>query len=277
MFKKLVKYSLVTILLASANLYALDPLTMLEDGKRAFELCNWEESREILERFMETWPEHEKFSEALYFHTIASAKTIDSRTEKYRSELGKELDKAVASLSIDLPDMDSSEAKVALKIAGKTKKPEIWDDLIKLTPSELKHYLARGWHPEPSETPFETLNWAKIRLSNSHDIDSETKSTIALLKLNALWKLMLSPLVVANSQDKLEKSGCFPLDKAFRETLQIAFKNGNPNQKRETAIYGYHFDYFKTNNLSSNKKVNSSWLRYLKSRGIALEETWSPK
>ena len=80
MIKKLFKYSLIYILLASANLYALAPLDMLEDGKRAFDLCNWEESREILERFMETWPEHEKYSEALYFYTLASAKTIDKRT-----------------------------------------------------------------------------------------------------------------------------------------------------------------------------------------------------
>ncbi len=277
MFKKIVKLSIVTIFIASANLYALAPLDMLEDGKRAFDLSNWKECREILQRFMETWPEHEKYNEALYFYTIASAKTIDSRTETYRTALGNELKDAIASLSLDLPDMDASEAKAALKIAEKETKPELWDDLVKLPPVELKHYLSRGWYPEPSETPFETLNWAKIRLSNDSDIDSETKSSIALIKLKALWKLMLSPLVVANSQEKLEKSGCLPLDKAFKDTLQVAFKNGNPFQKRETAILGYHFDYFKTNNFLSNKKVNSSWLRYLKSRGISLEDAWSPK
>ena len=139
MFKKIVKLSIVTIFIASANLYALAPLDMLEDGKRAFDLSNWEECREILQRFMETWPEHEKYSEALYFYTIASAKTIDSRTEEYRTVLGKELKEAIATLSLDLPDMDASEAKAALKIAEKEKKPDLWDDLVKLPPVELKH------------------------------------------------------------------------------------------------------------------------------------------
>ena len=280
MFNKLFKYSMVSLLITacfSLKCFALSPLAMLEDGKRAFDLANWDECREILERFMETWPEHEKYSEALYFHTIACAKTIDSRTEAYRSKLGKELEESIASLSLDLPDMDISEAKAALKIAQKTKKPELWDELTKLTPSELKHYLARGWYPEPTETPFETLKWLKSKQANDTDLDSETKAKLALIKLSALWKLMISPLVVENSQRAIEDIGCFPLDKAFRESLNIAFSKGNPAQKREAAIFGYHFDYFKNNSMITNKTVNSSWLRYLKSRGISFKDAWSPK
>ncbi|MBQ2593125.1 MAG: hypothetical protein II567_07580 [Candidatus Riflebacteria bacterium] len=277
MIKKIIKYSFIFILIASANLYALAPLDMLENGKRAFELCNWEESREILERFMETWPEHEKYSEALYFYTLASAKTIDKRTEDYRTKLGNNLKNAVASLSLDMPDMDLTEAKVALMIAQKPQKPEVWEELTKLTPKELKHYLLRGWHPNPSETPFETLEWTKTKLCNATDLDSETKSNIALIKLSALWKIMLSPIAKENSKDRLEKLGCLPLDKVFKETVRAAFNNGNSFQKRKAAIFGYHFDYFKANSINSDKKVNSSWLRYLKSRGISSEDTWSPR
>ena len=277
MFKKLFKYSLIFILTASANLYALAPLDMLEDGKRAFELANWEESIEILERFMETWPEHEKYNEALYFYTLASAKTIDKRTEDYRVKLGNELKEAVASLSLDMPDMDITEAKVALMIAQKQEKPKVWHELVKLTPKELKHYLLRGWHPDPALTPFETLDWAKTKLCNSTDFDSETKSSIALLKLSALWKIMLSPIARESSKDKLEKCGCLPIDKIFKETVREAFKNGNPEQKRKAALFGYHFDYFSANSLTSDNKIKSSWLRYLKSRGISSEDTWSPR
>ncbi len=264
-------------MIASANLYALAPLDMLENGKRAFDLCNWEESREILERFMETWPEHEKYSEALYFYTLASAKTIDKRTEDDRTKLGNDLQDAVASLSLDMPDMDLTEAKVALMIAQKPQKPEVWQELTKLTPNELKHYLLRGWHPNPSETPFETLEWTKTKLCNATDLDSETKSNLALIKLSALWKIMLSPIARENSKDRLEKLECLPLDKVFNETVRAAFNNGNSFQKRKAAIFGYHFDYFKANSINSDKKVNSSWLRYLKSRGISSEDTWSPR
>ncbi len=277
MIKKIIKYSFIFILIASANLYALAPLDMLENGKRAFDLCNWEESREILERFMETWPEHEKYSEALYFYTLASAKTIDKRTEDYRTKLGNDLQDAVASLSLDMPDMDLTEAKVALMIAQKPQKPEVWQELTKLTPNELKHYLLRGWHPNPSETPFETLEWTKTKLCNATNLDSETKSNLALIKLSALWKIMLSPIARENSKDRLEKLECLPLDKVFNETVRAAFNNGNSFQKRKAAIFGYHFDYFKANSINSDKKVNSSWLRYLKSRGISSEDTWSPR
>ena len=91
MLKRIFAFTLIAILFASANLNALDPLAMLEDGKRAYDLANWEESLEILQRFMDLWPEHEKFSEALYFHTLASAKSIESRTEAYRISISKDL------------------------------------------------------------------------------------------------------------------------------------------------------------------------------------------
>ena len=276
MLKKIIKYSLLAILISNSTLYALNPLDMLEDGKRAFDLANWEESIEILERFMETWPEHEKYSEALYFYTIASARSIDSRTEAYKTSIGKELEASIASLSLDLPDMDTGEAKAALMIAQNPNQKELWKNLKKLTPSELKHYITRGWYPDPKSEPFETLDWTKSKLVNSIDLDSETKASIELIKLSALWKIMLSPMVAAVSEEKLKKVNCFPLDKTFKNSLQEAFKNGNPDQKRKTAILGYHFDYFKTNNLSSNKKVKSSWLRYLQLRGISTEDAWCP-
>ena len=277
MLKKIFKYSLIYILVANVNLYALAPLNMLEDGKRAFDLAKWEESCEILKRFMETWPEHDKYNEALYFYTLAFSKTIDTKTEEYRSTLGKKLENAIASLSIDIPDLDISEAKAAFMIAQKVKKPELWDELSKLTPKELKHYLLRGWYPEPSKTPFETLNFVRNKLSNSIDLDSETKSELAILKLKAIWKIMISPLVSNCSKDKLEKTGDYPLTKAFKNTLQIGFKNGNPDQKRRVAVFGYHFDYFKINSLNTNKNINSHWLKYLKSRGTNFSDTWSPE
>lgn len=276
MIKKLIKFSIFTFLVASGSLFALDPTGMLEDGKRAYELANYEESREILERFLETWPEHEKINEALYFHTLASAKTIDSRIETYRSQIGKELKDAIASLSLEVPNLDITEAKVALKIAENQVKPELWDELVKISPKELKHYLYRGWYPEPSKNPYSALNWVKMKLNNASDLDSETKASVALIKIEALWKLLNSPLAVAEQKNKLEQLDSFPLDKAFKEILNFGFKNGNLEQKRKIAIYGYHFDYFKNNTLTSNKAIKSSWLRYLKSRGISFENTWCP-
>lgn len=276
MLSKIFKYSILFILLANVNLHALAPLDMLEDGKRAFDLANWKEAKEILERFMETWPEHEKYNEALYFHTIATVKSLDSQTNIYKSKICMELEKAVASLSLELPDKDLSEAKVAIKFANKSIDKDYWEDLAKLTPSELKHYLAREWYPNPTEYPFETLKWTKQRLANTHDIDSKTISNISLIKLSALWEIIKSPIILNNSKKELESTGNFPIDKAFNKTLQEAFKNGNPDQKRKAAILGYHFDYFKTNTLTSNKKVKSRWLHYLKSRGLDSKGTWCP-
>lgn len=277
MFIKLLKLSVIAILIANANVYALDPNSMFKDGKRAFDLANWEESREILTRFMETWPQHEKCSEALYFYTLASAKTIDSRTEEYRAELGKELSSAIASLSNDLPDKDISEAQAALKIAQNTNKPENWNDLEKLNPVELKHYLSRNWHPEAADYPFETIEWANKWLEKNSNIDSELKSDIALIKLSALWQIIRSPLIKESSEEKLKAIECFPIEPAFGRALNEAFRKGNPDQKRKAAIFGYHFDYFCANRLDTHKSIKSPWFRYLKSRGISPQDTWSPR
>lgn len=277
MLKKLLKLSVIAILIAGTSVYALDPNSMLEDGKRAFDLANWEESREILNRFMETWPEHEKCSEALYYYTLASARTIDIRTEEYRSQIGKELSNTIASLSNDLPEKDISEAQAAIKIAQKTNKPENWKELESLNPVELKHYLSRKWHPEASDCPFETLAWANKWLSNNKDIDSELKSEIALIKLSALWQIIRSPLVKESSEKELKTVECFPIEPAFGRILTEAFRKGNPEQKRKAAIFGYHFDYYSANRLNTNKSIKSPWFRYLKSRGISPQDTWSPR
>lgn len=277
MFRKSIKLSIVAILLACSNLYALAPDNMLKDGIRAFDLANWEESREILNRFMETWPQHEKYNEALYYHTLASAKTIDSRTEEYRASLGKELTTATESLAKNLPEKDISEAIAAIKISQNTNKPETWKELAKLTPAELKHYLTRKWHPTPSVCPFETLEWEKEWTASNHKIDSELLSEISLLKLSALWQIIISPMVKQSSEDKLRELDALPLEKVFKDTLFTAFRKGNPEQKRKTAIFGYHFDYFNHNKLNTNNQIKSRWLRYLNSRGISSRETWSPK
>lgn len=276
MLNKLVKYSVLFIFLALNNAYALSPIDLLEEGKRAFKLARWEEAREVLQNFMDTWPEHEKYSEALYFHTLASAKNIDERTEAYRAALGKELKEAISHISVDLPKEDISEAKTALMLAQKDK-PELWKELEKLKPVELKHYLSRGWYPNPSKTPFETIKWSKSWLSSNANIEPELKSSIATINLSAMWKIMLSPLVMSSSEEELKALEVFPIDRAFSQNLQIAFKNGNLEQKRKAATFGYHFDYFRTNNLVSKKKINSSWFRYLNSRGLSIKEAWSPE
>lgn len=278
MLKKILKISAITaVILTSTNAYALSPKTMFEDGKRAFDLARFEESREILERYMETWPEDENYDEALYYFTISSAKTIDARTEEYRSKLGKDLQASIERLSKNLPKADIDAANAALKIAQNKNRPETWDELVTLKPGELKHYISRGWYPDPTLHAFKTIEFTNKWLANNTDIDAEMKSDIHLLKLSALWEIIRSPLVKESNKAKLEEIGCSNLDSTFRKTLKIAFDNGNPDQKRDTAIFGYHFDYFNNNKLNTDKAVKSSWLRYLQSRGIANQETWSPR
>ena len=275
--KKLFFVSLMFLLAPSLCLFALSPIDILEQGKRAFELAKWEESEEILERFMETWPEHEKYDDALYFYTLASAKTIDLQTQAYKALLGKKLKDNIEKISKDMPEMDITEAKVALAIAESHNKPQIWEDLLKLNPEELKHYIARGWHPNPALDPFAALKWANTWLLNRPNIEPELKSEISLIKLSGMWRIIQSPLAYSNRLGELESIGCFPINKAFEKCLKEAFANGNPEQKRKASIFGYHFDYFSKNTINTNKKVKSSWLNYLKSRGLSEKDTWSPE
>ena len=277
MFKNLLKLSFITILIAGAPTFALSPDAIFEDGEKAFNLAKYEDSREFFQRFLETWPEHKKHTEALYYFTMASVKTIDSRTESYRQSLGEELRESIASLSKDLTEDYLKEANAALMIAQDPNKPELWNHLEKLAPDELYHYLARQWHPAPDADPFATIKWAQTWLKNNKSIDCELKSDIDILQLYALWEIIRSPLVLENNSDKFKEIDCQSPHKLFGKLLNEAFKNGNPDQKRIVAVFGYHFDYFTANKLNTNKKVNSSWMRYLKSRGLSPQDTWSPK
>ena len=172
--------------------YAITALEVFNEGRRSFDLGRWQESKETFARFMATWPDHKLNPEALYYFSLAAARTLPERSREYSDSLVDEIAAAISTLSIELPGKDLTELKVAVKLAGNRNPPVSWSELATFSPAELKHYLNRGWHPDPSSTPIETLFWETTwRKKNTSPLEPDLTASIAMLKARALWQIML--------------------------------------------------------------------------------------
>jgi hypothetical protein len=260
--------------------YTITALDVFNEGRRSFDLGRWQESKETFARFMATWPEHKLKSEALYYFSLASARTLPERAREYSDCLVDEIAAAIGTLSAELPDKDLTELKVAVKLSGNRSMPVAWSELTALEPAELKHYLSRGWHPDPSATPIEMLFWeTSWRKKNTSVIEPDLTAAIALLKARALWQIMLSPLSLSANSDILKTWGCWPVHTCFEKEVNQGFKYGNPDIKRELALLGYHYDCFRNGGFAKAdvSPRKSRWYTYLSERGLNLQEAWCPR
>lgn len=281
MNKTVIKIALLAVIILGSEIaFAITASEVFNDGKRAFDSGRWQEASEIFDRFMVTWPEDKLKSEALYHYAISSARNLEDQTRIYRNSLVDSLASSIATLSKELPEKDLSELKVAIKLAKAETLPATWADLTLLPPTELKHYLARSWHPDPYQTPMEALYWSVTWVKNNKKpLDPELVSSIALIKARALWQIMLSPLSTAANLTILKKWQCWPVHKHFEDALRRGFGKGNPATKRELALLGYHYDCFRSGYFSKTdpSPVKSRWYTYLSERGINLQEAWCPR
>lgn len=271
---------LALMLFLSAELLAITAPEIFNDGKRAFNNGRWLECEEIFTRFLTTWPDHQFKSEALYYQTIASTRNFTQKANAQLEETAAIWSQSLASLSKDLPNRDLNELTVAIDFA-RTGKPANWQVMEKLTPGQLKHYLERSWHPDPSTRPVETLKWANdwLKKHTPGSLEPEVSGKISLLKSQALWQILLSPLSISPNSNILKVCESWPVHTALEKELRNGFANGSPEVKRKVALIGYHYDYFQTRGVirPAADPVKSKWYTYLSERGLNLEEAWCPR
>ncbi|MDD3147996.1 MAG: hypothetical protein PHD82_11875 [Candidatus Riflebacteria bacterium] len=278
--RKSVKSLLLLALILWCSLgYALTPLEVYTDARRAFDLGRWQESSEIFTRFMSTWPDHKLRYEALYYFSLASARTLEDRSRAYSDALVDDIASAIGTLTAELPDKDLTELQVAVKLSRDNTRPATWSEMANLTPVELKHHLAREWHPNPSHTPLETLHWEGTWKQNNKNAPPDLKASIALLKARALWQIMLSPLSMSANSEILKKWGCWPVNTCFEKEIDYGFRHGSAENRRELALLGYGYDCLRTVGFGKNSEspLRGRWYAYLVERGINLQEAWCPR
>ena len=270
---------LLALIFCCDVLLAVSPLEVFNDGRRAFDLGRWQEASETFSRFMTTWPDHKLHYEALYYFSLAAARTLSQRSQEYSDGLVDDLASAIGTLTVELPGKDLSELRAAVKLSRADSQPSAWSELSGLTPVELLHHLRRGWHPAPHKTPLETLHWGQTwQQQNKQGVSPDLQARIALLKAQALWQIMLSPLSMSANSDILKTWKCWPVHSYFESQLNYGFQHGTPEIKRDLALLGYNYDCFKRGGFGrAGEPIRSRWFSYLSERGINLQEAWCPR
>jgi len=278
--KPVLKTALIFCLLLSGAAHAITAPELFNDGKRAFNNGRWQECEEVMTRLIKSFPEHILTGEGMYFKTIASIRNHENTRETVFANMASEWKKDLEQLKKDFPRRDFSELEIAIKIAG-NKKPETWNHLEKLSPSEVKQYINRNWHPEPQNTPKEALVWATrwLKKHTPKSIEPELLGKISLIKAKSMWNFLLSPLSMYANSDILKVCELWPVHTHIEQTLITGFESGNSETKREIALLGFHYDYFKLRGVvrSDLPAPQSRWLIYLTERGLNHQEAWIPR
>ena len=235
MRRSVAKYITICSLLFSNALFGMNPDEFFDSGMREFKLSRWRECVEIFDKLNRIWPDYENKYEALYYRTIAAIRDLDKKVTDYRAEQTDIIVKDCEILSSEISDKDMSELKAAVAISKLESKPIDWLKQINIKPEELKHYLLRGRHPNPSKEPLITIQWIVSYEKNGTVKEPELKSMLNLLKLKALWQMLLSPIVAETEKSKLIDLNIYPLGKTFEKTLNDGFRQSKNDLKREFA------------------------------------------
>lgn len=258
--------------------FALDSNEMFENGKRAFDLSRFKECVEIFDRLLYIWPDFEDKPEALYYRSIAAIRDTEDKVNAYKAELVDKIASDCETVFLELPENDLSELKAAIAIGKMESEPLDWSQFDKIKPAELKHVLLRRHHPSVQRFPVQTLIWLNGYKNKNSVLTPDVEALTELLKLKALWQLLLSPLNAKAEEETLKQNNVWPLAKTFEQTLDNGFKKALPSLKREFALMGYHYDYLRSNEFAKEikKEFSSIWLKYLKERGLNLKEAVCP-
>ncbi len=270
----------MTLALATAQAYAITSSEIYSDGTRAFNSARWQEAEEIFTRFIDTWPDDILRPKALYYKAIASTRSLPTYLKNITADKAETWKSELTQLKTELPGQDLTELKVAIDIAGRPNEAPNWQSLSNLKPVELKHYLQRGWHPDASSEPMAALAWSNDWLKkHTTRLDPDLESRIQLLRARAFWQITLSPLSLSANSDILKVQGCWPVHEHLLKALDRGFITGDPEIKRQIALLGYHFDFFRERSLigTSSASPKSRWYSYLSERGINHQEAWCPR
>ncbi|KAF1083075.1 MAG: hypothetical protein GQF41_0842 [Candidatus Rifleibacterium amylolyticum] len=274
------KVIMLILVLAAAQSFAITSSEIYSDGTRAFNSARWQEAEEIFARFIETWPDHILKPKALYYKTIAATRNMTGSINKTLADNAAIWRSELSQLQTELPGQDLTELKVAIDIANRYNEKPDWNSLGNLNPVELKHYLQRNWHPDATSEPMAALAWSNDWLKkHSSPMDPDLESRIQLIRARAFWQILLSPLSLCANSDILKLWRCWPVHEHLQKALDRGFATGDPELKKQIALLGYHFDFFKGRGLIgiSTASLKSRWYSYLSERGINHQEAWCPK
>ncbi|MBF0544882.1 MAG: hypothetical protein HQM08_10635 [Candidatus Riflebacteria bacterium] len=255
---------------------ALNPREVFDAGKRAFELGNWREAEQFFSRFLKTWPENPLVNDADYFLNLSAIRLNPDQTEDKLKKIAS-LSEKIKLFKAKLPetaDLSEMQADVDfLKMETGTASPTKIN-FLQLSPETLLHFFDRGWLPPEGKDPISLLSWLQ-NWSKSRDFSnfSNLRSKIALLSSKALFMIFISPLANDSLEEKLKKLDFWPIQKAIRDNLKIAYDLGDLEVKRNTALLGVSFEYLKNERKGSKFQF---WQNYLYERGLSSQDAWCP-
>jgi len=270
----------VAMAVIPAPALAITPDDVFQTGRRAFLLGHWSEAADAFSRFLDRWPGHPSCAEAVLYRLLGESRTGFERVRReYDERRVASLTAGLAFIRQKLPDADLTELEVELDCVRMRLEPSagLATSVANLSPERLAHLLKRNVLPAPADDPRGTLRWIGEWKARHGGTASETvRASLELVKAKALWQIVLSPLPAAAMEERLKKDGDFPPALALVRSLRYAFRNGDPDAKREAALLGACAACLPA--VARHARADlQAWETYLDDRGNFRDEAWCPR
>ncbi len=274
-------FPVVVVLVAlsgATTIIAITPEEVYQDGRRAFTLGHWREAREHFDRFTQTWPDHSLVTDAQLLGSLADLRSRQEIRDQQDADHLASLTARYRALRDKVSVSEIAELAVAVEEPALRQKAASASQLVHLSPGELQHLLNRGLLPAPAADPVGTLSWIHAwRAIHDGRCPAALRGQLDLWRARSLWAVRLSPLAAQANAERLFRLGCWPLEPALDRFVRSAFRQGNPDVKREAALLGISAQELSTRRPGRGRSGRSDYLTYLQERGIHSEEAWCPR
>jgi len=263
-----------------ARALAIEPEDVFQTGRRAFLLGHWNEAVDAFSRFLDRWPGHPSCPEAVLFRLLGESRSgFDRVRHDYDERRVASLTAGLAFVRQKLPDADLTELEVELDCARMRLDPSarLASSVANLSSDRLAHLLKRNVLPAPADDPRGTLDWiGEWKKKHGGTASGTTRATLELWKAKALWQIVLSPFPAAAMEERLKRDGDFPPALALVRSIREAFKNGDPDTKREAALLGVCAARLPAVARHARTELDA-WETSLDDRGTFRDEAWCPR
>ncbi|HNW34394.1 MAG TPA: hypothetical protein PKM25_05640 [Candidatus Ozemobacteraceae bacterium] len=270
----------LSVIAANSPAWGITPDDVFQTGQRAYLLGHWQEAASGFRRFLETWPGHKLQAESNRYLLLSEARAGFAHVQReYEESRLASLTSGLAFLKQKLPEADLTELEVERQVLNSRLFPvnASTPAVLTLLPEQLAHFMKRDVFPAPADDPRGTLTWIhgwKARHGNK--APAPLLATLDLWRAKALWQILLSPLPASRLEPDLKSMGEYPVHGAFIRSLKQAFRNGEPDVKREAALLGVCSAMLASDNRHDLCSIKE-WKTYLDDRGNHLEGAWCPR
>lgn len=288
-------FYLIFIFFCSYKLLLAESFELLYNtSNSAFLLKNWNIAAEIYEKLLNTFPTHKKIQEVAVKLIYSKYKLIPQSAVNFKSQLIQKLKEDLKNFE-NLSDRTLSKYVNEMKLFIKfIENPTyVYEKISEITVDIMSSILSDEGLTKLliSNNPILFYDWIEKWLNRQKEyIPINLLSKLRFLQAKSLFRVIISPILLINYQDKVNSSKIGDFEQKIYDLLMTSFKYADLVSKEKIALFGANYELLRKSfgkfiPKSNDKKANSNnitknnfFIEYLESKkgitSISWDDLW---